>query len=54
MPFLWQMRQAAQLVQRTNVTDDNVFKLRQLEYGFDERGAATYSFPGLAFRMSAS
>lgn len=53
-PFIWQNRQAPNFVTRTNVTDENVFKLRQYEYGVDLRGAASYSFPFLAFRGSAS
>jgi phage major head subunit gpT-like protein len=53
-PFLWQNRQPPQFVQRTAVTDDNVFKLRQFEWGVDFRGAPVYTFPGMAYRFSAS
>lgn len=53
-PFGWQNRQAPNLVSRTAVTDENVFKLRQFEWGVDLRGEGTYTFPFLAFRMSAS
>lgn len=53
-PFIWQARQAPNFVQRTAVTDENVFKLRQFEYGVDLRGAAFGSLPFLVFRMSAS
>lgn len=53
-PFLWQNRQAPNFVQKTQVNDDNVFYLKRFEWGVDERGAATYSFPFLAFRMSSS
>lgn len=54
MPFLWQTRQEAQIVSRTALTDQNVWSLRQFEYGADLRGEASYTFPFLAFRMSAS
>jgi phage major head subunit gpT-like protein len=53
-PFLWQNRQPPNFVQRTAVTDDNVFMLREFQYGVDLRGAATFGLPFLAFRMSAS
>lgn len=53
-PFIWQTREEANLVARTAITSDNVFLLRQFEWGVDLRGAAGYSFPFLAFRMSAS
>jgi phage major head subunit gpT-like protein len=53
-PFGWQNRQAPNLVARTQVTDENVFKLRQFEWGVDLRGEGLYTFPFLAFRMSAS
>jgi len=53
-PFIWQTREEANLVTRTAITSDNVFLLRQFEYGVDLRGAASYAFPFLAFRMSAS
>lgn len=53
-PFIWQAREEPSLVARTAVNSDNVFYMRQFEWGVDLRGAATYSFPFLAFRMSAS
>lgn len=53
-PFIWQNRQAPNLVPRTNMTDDNVYRMKRFEWGIDERGAASYGFPFLAFRMSAS
>lgn len=53
-PFIWQNRKAAELVARMDLTSENVFKLRQFEWGVDLRGAAGYSFPALCFRMSAS
>jgi phage major head subunit gpT-like protein len=53
-PFGWQNRQDPNLVARTEVTSENIFKLRQIEWGVDLRGEALYTFPFLAFRMSAS
>jgi len=53
-PFGWQNRQDPNMVARTEVTSENVFKLRQFEYGVDLRGEGIYTFPFLAFRMSAS
>jgi phage major head subunit gpT-like protein len=53
-PFIWQNRKAAELVARMDITSENVFKMRQFEWGVDLRGAAGYSFPGLCFRMSSS
>lgn len=53
-PFIWQNRQAAELVSRMDITSENVFKARMFEWGVDLRGAAGYSFPELCFRMSAS
>jgi phage major head subunit gpT-like protein len=53
-PFIWQDRKAAELVSRTALTDDNVYRARQFEWGVDLRGAAGYSFPFLAFRGSLS
>lgn len=53
-PWGWQNRQAPSLVARTEVTSENVFKLRQFEWGVDLRGEALPTFPFLAFRMSAS
>lgn len=53
-PFIWQNREDANLVARMSLTDENVFKLRQFEWGVDLRGAAGFSFPFLAFRASAS
>lgn len=53
-PFMWQNRQPPQFVQLTNPNDDNVFRMRQLVWGWDFRGAASYTFPFLAFRMSAT
>ncbi len=53
-PFGWQNRQPPNMVARVEVTSENVFKLRQFEWGVDLRGEALYTFPFLAFRMSAS
>lgn len=53
-PLLWQVRQPAILTAKTNLTDDNVFFQQQFIWGVDLRAAAGYSFPFLAFRMSAS
>jgi phage major head subunit gpT-like protein len=53
-PFGWQNRQDPNVVARTAVTDQNVFSLKQFEWGVDLRGEAIYTFPFLAFRMSAS
>lgn len=53
-PFIWQNRESANLVARTDLNSENVFKQRQFEWGVDLRGAAGYSFPGLCFRMSSS
>lgn len=53
-PWGWQNRQAPNIVARTEVTLENVFKLRQLEWGVDLRGEALPTFPFLAFRASLS
>lgn len=53
-PLLWQVRQPAVLTAKTALTDDNVFLMQQFLWGVDLRAAAGYSFPFLAFRMSAS
>jgi phage major head subunit gpT-like protein len=54
MPWGWQNRQEPNLVARTDITGENIFKLRQIEWGVDLRGAAFPTFPFLAYRMSAS
>jgi len=53
-PFLWQNRQDPQFVQLTAPTDTNVFMQRELKWGWDFRGEASYTFPFLAFRMSST
>lgn len=53
-PFLWQQRQEANLVPLTNVTDPNVFYMRQFVYGVDLRANGGYTFPFLCFKMKAS
>lgn len=53
-PFLWQTRKPAELVALTNITDANVFYQRKFVWGVDLRANAGYTFPFLAFRMSAS
>jgi phage major head subunit gpT-like protein len=51
-PIIWQMRQAPMFVFKNAPTDDNMFFDKRLIYGVDGRGAAGYSLPFLAFRMS--
>lgn len=41
-PLIWQLREAIQLATLTNVTDENVFLLRQFLYGLEGRGVAGY------------
>lgn len=53
-PFLWQKRKPPELVALTNPQDSNVFRQRVFQWGVDLRGAGGYTFPFLAFRMSAS
>jgi phage major head subunit gpT-like protein len=53
-PFIWQLRQAPNLVARTAETDPQVFDAKMLLYGVDARGNGSYSFPFLAVRMSPS
>jgi phage major head subunit gpT-like protein len=53
-PFLWQTRKAAEMVAMTNINDSNVFYEKKFVWGVDLRAAAGYTFPFLAFRMSAS
>jgi phage major head subunit gpT-like protein len=53
-PFGWQNRKPPTFIQLTSPSDDNVFRMRQLVWGWDFRGAAFYTFPFLAFRMSLS
>lgn len=53
-PFGWQNRQDPNLVARTEVTSENIFTLRKIQWGVDLRGEALYTFPFLAFRMSSS
>jgi phage major head subunit gpT-like protein len=53
-PFLWQNRQDPQFVALSSPTDPNVFMQREIKWGWDFRGEASYTFPFLAFRMSLS
>jgi phage major head subunit gpT-like protein len=53
-PFIWQQRQAPNLVSLFSPTDPNVFFLRKFLYGVDARGAGGYSFPFLCARMAPS
>lgn len=53
-PFLWQNRQAASMVAMTDLTSENVFRQRKFQWGVDLRANGGYTFPFLAFRMSAS
>jgi phage major head subunit gpT-like protein len=55
-PFVWQLRSAPTLVQKTSPTDDNVFSFHQFLYGIEARGAAaeTLWFLGLAATSAAS
>ncbi|WP_142627911.1 Mu-like prophage major head subunit gpT family protein [Rhizobium sp. P007] len=48
-PFIYQERRAANLVSKTNETDDNVFWRKEYIYGVDSRGAAGYGFWQLAW-----
>jgi phage major head subunit gpT-like protein len=52
-PFVWQLRQAPQLVQLTAETNEHVFKNKEYLYGIDSRGAAGYALPWLCSRCAA-
>jgi phage major head subunit gpT-like protein len=41
-PLIWQLREAVNMVSKTEVTDDNVFFQRQFVWGLDGRGVAGY------------
>lgn len=41
-PLIWQLREAIQLAQLTQFTDQNVFMIRQFLYGLEGRGVAGY------------
>jgi len=45
--IIFQMRQAPTFVQKTNPTDDNVFKTKKFLWGVDSRGNAGYTLPFL-------
>jgi phage major head subunit gpT-like protein len=41
-PLIWQLREAIQMANLTDVTDQNVFMIRQFLYGLEGRGVAGY------------
>jgi phage major head subunit gpT-like protein len=47
-PFVFQLRQAPEMVQLFSPTDENVFFRREYIYGVHARGAAGYALPFLA------
>lgn len=53
-PFIWQLRQAPNLVALNNPTDYNVFFNKKFLYGVDARGAGGYSFPWMCVRLAPS
>lgn len=53
-PFIWQLRQATQLVALNGPTDANVFNEKKFLYGVDGRGAGGYSLPWLCVRLAPS
>lgn len=52
-PLIWQLRKAIQLAQLTEVTDTNVFMIKQFLYGLEGRGVAGYGPWFLAARAIA-
>lgn len=53
-PIILQVRQEAQFVSRTALTDDNVFHRKEFEFGADARGNAGYGLPFTALRVAHS
>lgn len=51
-PFIWQLRQAPNLVSRISPEDPRVFETKEFTYGVDARGNGGYSFPFLALRLA--
>jgi phage major head subunit gpT-like protein len=53
MPFVYQLRQAAEFVMLTNPQDPNVFSLNEFRFGSYMRDNAGFSLPFLAYSASA-
>jgi phage major head subunit gpT-like protein len=53
-PFIWQLRQAPNLIARNSPDDPAVFDSKKFLYGVDARGNGGYSFPFLAVRLTPS
>lgn len=53
-PLIYQQRQPAKFVSKTNETDDNVFFSRQFLYGADSRGNAGFGFWQMAYCSDGS
>ena len=53
-PLIYQQRQPAKFVAKTNETDDNVFFSRQFLYGADSRGNAGFGFWQMAYCSDGS
>jgi phage major head subunit gpT-like protein len=53
-PFIMQFRKSPQLVSKTNMTDENVFRRNEFLWGVDYRGNAGYGLPHLAFGAAVS
>lgn len=47
-PIIFQNRKKAELIAKTNITDDDVFMRGEYKFGAEARGAAGYSLPQLA------
>lgn len=53
-PLIYQQRQPAKFIAKTNETDDNVFFSRQFLYGADSRGNAGFGFWQMAYCSDGS
>jgi phage major head subunit gpT-like protein len=53
MPFVYQLRQAAEFTMLTQLTDANVFNLDEYRFGSRIRDNGGYSLPFLAYSASA-
>jgi phage major head subunit gpT-like protein len=53
LPLIWQVRRPVQFTNKTNLTDDNVFRQNRFEWGIDGRGAVGYGPWFLMLRATA-
>lgn len=51
-PIIWQLRKQGEFVALDKLDDDNVFRNKEFQYGWDGRGNAGFGFWQMAFRST--